>query len=109
MDLKWELGVLLDCYAEKVKDVDEYDFRKREKLKDIYTQAIILNTNRGYGLYYPIDDFIDDVSCGGIIDYDGIGYLLNADGNELGYVRCNLDFLEKAKMDGTVYVAWFNK
>jgi hypothetical protein len=109
MDIKWELGVLLDCYASRAAKLDEHDFDGWRKLKDLYTQAIILNVKRGYGLFYPIDDFIEEV-CGGFYnDYDGMGDLLDADGNELGYARCDVKFLEKAKADGTVYVAWFNK
>ena len=109
MDIKWELGVLLNCYAARAKDIDEYDYESLERLKDIYSQAILLNVKHGYGLFYPIDDFIEDVECGGIIDYDGIGYLLDFDGNEIDHVICNVPFLEEAKANGAVYVAWFNK
>jgi hypothetical protein len=109
IDVKWQLGVLLDCYASRSAKLDPHDFDGWRKLKDLYAQAIILNVRHGYGLFYPIDDFIEDVRGGGIMDYDGMGDLLDADGNELGYVRCNVKFLEKAKADGAVYVAWFNK
>lgn len=108
-NLKWEIGVLLNCYAEKINKVDKHDFREQDKLKELYSKAVILNVKHGYGLFYPIDDFIEDVSGGGIIDYDGIGYLLNENGDEIGLSRCNVKFLEDAKSNGAIYVAWFNK
>lgn len=108
-DIKWELGVLLDCYASRSATLDPHDFDGWRKLKDLYAQAIILNVKHGYGLFYPIDDFIEEVSGGSYNDYDGIGDLLDADGNRISYGRCNVKLLEKAKADGAVYVAWFNK
>lgn len=108
-NLKWEIGVLLDCYTDRANKLDEDNFREQDKLRDLYAAAIILNVKHGYGLFYPIDDFIEDVRGGGIIDYDGIGYLLDADGNRIGPSRCNIKFLEDAKFNGAVYVAWFNK
>ena len=109
MDIKWELGVLLDCYAEKAHNLYDFNYEERRKLQDLYAQAIILNVKQGYGLFYPIDDFIDEVNGGFYTDYDGIGYLLDADGNELGHVRCNIKHLEESKTNGAVYVAWYNK
>ena len=108
-NLKWEIGVLLNCYAEKINQVDKHDFCEQDRLKELYSQAIILNVKYGYGLFYPIDDFIEDVTSGGIVDYDGIGYLLDSNGDKIGPSRCNVKFLEDAKSNGTVYVAWFNK
>lgn len=107
--LRWEIGVLMNCYADRINQVDKHDFRKRGQLKDLYAQAIILNVKYGYGLFYPIDDFIEEVDGGGIVDYDGIGYLLDADGNQIAPSRCSVKFLEEAKANGAVYVSWFNK
>ena len=109
MDLKWEIGVLLDCYAERSSRLYDYSYEERRNLKDLYAQAIILNIKHGYGLFYPIDDFIDDVNGGGYIDYDGTAVLLDADGNRIKYGCCDVRFLEDAKAEGAVYVAWFNK
>lgn len=109
MDLKWEIGVLLNFYANNVKDVDKYDYDKREKIKTLYAQAILLNVEHGYGLYLPIDDFIDWVDEGYLLDYDGFGKLLDANGKEIGNSKCKVSFLKQAKKLGAVYVAWFNK
>jgi hypothetical protein len=109
LDLKCEVGVLLNSYANRINKVDKNDFKEQDRLEELYAKAIILNVKYGYGLFYPIDDFIEDVRCGGIMNYDGIGYLLDVDGNELGSVNCNVKFLEDAKKNGAVYVSWFNK
>lgn len=108
-DLKWEIGVLLSCYEERAQKLDPGDFDGERRLKDLYAKAIILNVQHGYGLYYPIDDFIDEVRSGSYIDYDGGGYVLDSAGNEIARVRCNIGYLEKSKANGGVFVAWFNK
>ena len=107
--LKWEIGVLLDSYASRAAALDEHDFDGERNLKTLYAQAIILNVKRGYGMFLPIDDFIEDVRGGFYTDYDGCGDLLDFSGDDLGSVRCSVKYLEDAKAKGAVYVAWFNK
>lgn len=105
-DLEWEIGVIINSYADRVKDI-EYD---RDEIEATYVKAILLNVEKyGYGLVLPIDDFIECVRSGGITDYDGIGDLLDENGEEIGDVRCNVDFLQKEKTNNARYVAWFNK
>ena len=108
-DLKWEIGVLLSRYEKRVQKLDPCDFAGEQQLKDLYAKAIIMNVQRGYGLYYTIDDFIDEVRNGSYIDYDGAGYVLDGAGNEIARVRCNVGYLENAKANGGVFVSWFNK
>ena len=108
-NLEWAVGTLLRCYANRVNELGEWNFRKKDELNELYSKAIIMNVQYGYGDFYPIDDFMDDVEGGGIMNYDGIGYLLDANGNEIDQVDCNLEFLEDAKANGAVYVSWFNK
>ena len=108
-DLTWEIGVLLQRYANRANKLDKHNFDEKDRLKKLYAKAILLNVEHGYGLFYPIDDFTDAVSDGCYIDYDGIGYLLDVDGNRIGPSRCNVKFLEAAKSNGAVYVSWFNK
>lgn len=107
--LKWEIGVLLELYTKRKSKLNEFDFNGQKHLKDLYAQAIILNLRHGLGIFYPIDDFIDEVRDGGIIAYDGTGYLINSEGQRMGYARCNVQFLEEEKANGTAYVAWFHK
>lgn len=113
-DLTWEIGVLMNTYAEKIKplEIETYDSEKRkqeEALEELYAQAIELNCKNGYGLIMPIDMCIEWVESGSIIDYDGMGDLLDKDGEEIGGMRCDVSFLKKAKEDGACFVAWYNK
>ena len=108
-DLKWEIGVLLGRYEKRVNKLADGDFAGEQQLKDLYAKAIIMNVQHGYGLYYPIDDFIDGVRSGSYIDYDGAGYVLDSAGNEIARVRCNVGYLENAKANGGVFVSWFNR
>lgn len=105
-DIKWQIGVLLDCYARRAANLD---FNGECHLKDLYAQAIMLNMRKGYGIFYPIDDFIDEVRAGMYTDQDGMGYLLDHNGSKIDYVKCSVKFLEEEKEEGAVYISWFNK
>ena len=108
MDLKLEIGVLLNCYERRVAKLDKDDREGKKKLLTLYAQAMILNVRKGYGLFYPIDDFIEEVRDGNYVSYDGTGYLLDENGSKIDYVKCNVKFLEEEKENGAVYVAWYN-
>ncbi len=112
--LSWEIGVLMNTYLENVKSFEskEYDYdteRQKEAIKELYAQAIELNCQMGYGLVMPIDMAIERVAEGSIIDYDGCGDLLDKDGNKISGMRCDVQFLKRAKENGACFVAWFNK
>lgn len=113
-DLTWEIGVLLNDYADRIKplETEKFDYEKyhqNEALEELYAKAIELNCKKGYGLIMPIDTCVDWVIRGGINDYDGSGDLLDKDGEEIGYMRCDESFLQKAKENGACFVAWYNK
>lgn len=113
-NMTWEIGVLMNAYAEKIKslETDKFDFEKHEQkeaLEEIYAQAIELTAKDDCGLIMPIDECIDWVKSGSIIDYDGHGYLLDKDGEKIGGMHCNVSFLQKAKESGACFVAWYNK
>lgn len=113
-DLTWEIGVLMNTYLEKIKPLqsEKYDYekeRQKEAIEELYSQAIELNCKNGYGLIMPIDMAIDWVIGKSIIDYDGCGDLLDKDGKEIGDMRCDVSFLQKAKDNGACFVAWYNK
>lgn len=106
-DMTWEIGVLMNAYADKVRHLDTY--REKEALEELYAQAIELTLKDDCGITMPIDECIDWVKTGFIIDYDGHGYLLDKDGEEIDYMCCDTSFLEKAKENGACFVAWYNK
>ena len=113
-DLTWEIGVLMNTYAEKIEPLktEKYDYEKhsqKEALEELYAQAIELNCKDGYGLIMPIDMCIDWVTDKSIIDYDGLGYLLNKDGERIDSMCCDVSFLQKSKENGACFVAWYNK
>ena len=111
----WEIGVLMDSYATNLQIIQEQPFVgyeryvQKDKLKATYLKAIELTLEDNCGLIMPIDMCIEWVKDGSIIDYDGTGYLLDAAGERTGYSRCNVAFLKKAKKNGTVFIAWYNK
>lgn len=113
-DSTWEIGVLLDSCNDVLKQVksEEYDFEKekqKEAIKTLYEQAIELTVKDNCGLIMPIDLAISWVEGKCIIDYDGIGYLLDENGEQIGDMYCSVQFLYKAKENGAVFVAWYNK
>jgi len=108
-NLKWEIGVLLNCYARRVHGLYEYDYDEKRSLNALYAKAIMLNIEYGFGIYYPIDDFIDAVNSGMYIDWDGTAKLHDANGEFIDFGHCDVKMLEDAKAKGAVYVAWFNR
>ena len=98
-DLEWEIGVTLSHYAKS---------RKKNK-KELYTKAILINTQIGYGIVYVLDDFIHMVDSGYFIDYDGCGDALDINGEEICSIRCDVNFLQSLKNKGCEFIAWYNK
>lgn len=84
-------------------------YKKQEELDKIYIQAarlIFTKEQLSFGELMTVENFIKDQKCGGLIPSDGIGYYIDFDGNELGYVNWH-NF--HAYPEGTVFVAWYNK
>lgn len=113
-DLTWEIGALMNDYAERIKSLEAEKFNhdkyeQKETLKTLYAQAIELNCKKDYGLIMPMDMCITWVAQGAISDYDGIGRLLDKDGEVICDMRCSVSFLKKAKEKGACFVAWYNK
>ena len=49
-DLTWEIGVLLQRYANRANKLDQHNFDEKDRLKKLYAKAILLNVEHGYGL-----------------------------------------------------------
>ena len=57
----------------------------------------------------PFEDFYKSVKCGGFIDYDGGGDFMTFDGEKVGEVKCDIDWLKKNKPENAPFVVWYNK
>lgn len=62
-----------------------------------------------FGLIFIIDDFIETVASGSIIDDDGAAYCININNKRKNLIPCNLKSLKAAKKRGERFVIWFNK
>ena len=71
--------------------------------------AATIVAQQGFGICFPIEDFIYNVKTGGFIDYDGTGYFVDKEGKELLRVHCDVKWLEKNKPTDAFGVMWYNK
>ena len=71
--------------------------------------AMWIISQKGYGDIYMIDDFLELVEEGYVIDYDGSGHWCDDEGNELGSIRCDVDWLKENKPEDAKFILWFNK
>lgn len=72
-----------------------------------------LQKAQGYGDVFLIDDFIEEVRHGCFINYDGIGFFGDWNGeidrefyNDM--INCNVEWLEKNRKD-YLFIFWYNK
>lgn len=91
----------------KLSTKDNYELTKN--LIETYTELIILQSKQDCGDVYFIEEFIEAVKNKCIIDYDGVGYFLDVNGNKKEPIRCDSRFLRRAKNNGEKFVIWYNK
>ena len=108
-EMNWEIGVLINSYTDEKNQTNSNDWYVLEALEDVYSKAIELTCRENCGLIMPMDMAIEWVDSGFIVDYDGMGYALDSDGNRIKAICCDVDFLEECKKDGAVFMAWYNK
>ena len=82
----------------------------KEKL---LARAKELQKAQGYGNVFLIDDFIENVRRGNFINYDGIGFFGDWNGeiekdfyNDM--INCNVEWLEENRKD-YLFIYWYNK
>lgn len=82
----------------------------KEKLLE---RAKELQEAQGYGAVFLIDDFIEEVKHGCFINYDGIGFFGDWNGeidrefyNDM--INCNVKWLEENHKD-YLFIFWYNK
>lgn len=84
-----------------------YDLQ--EKLEEKYaqmTRLVFSNKRLSFGDLMTIETFIKCQEDGSFVSYDGSGYYLDWDGNELGSVNWRN---YNQYPDNTAFVAWYNK
>lgn len=82
---------------------------RKAVVKGTYSKAIFLTMSELHGEVYPIEVFIRMVKRRSVKVFDGCGFYLNADGQRTlrTMVECNADILERARLDGAVFVDWY--
>ena len=84
-------------------------YADKEYTKKVYIQAMKLVTSierLSFAYFVPAEKFIQDAINGIVNEYDGNGYWVDWDGNEI----CDISWEIGATMpDDAVFVAWYNK
>ena len=78
----------------------------QDRINDDYIQAMKLvftQEEYSYGLFIPAPAFAEDWMRGCFTDYDGIGYFVDWQGNEIGPIDWET-YTDKVR-----FVAWYNK
>lgn len=116
---EWAIEMLFHRYHDDMQalkqeqqkqQIDFITFYKRqEELDKLYTQAMTLVFTKkelSFGELMTVENFIKEQQRGSLIPYDGTGYYIDFNGNELGYVNWNNFYKYPAE---AVFVAWYNK
>ena len=94
-------------YADSEKQYCD-QWNAKEKLGEIYAQAMRILFNHGFGDIMTVDNFINCVSNGYFNNYDGRGYFCDIEGNEHEEINCNSDWLRENRKDYS-FITWYNK
>lgn len=101
----WDIGCVLNRYAEAIKKVNSYaeeDALKKKFVKLVKLQVI----NDGHVMF--AEDFAEEVKNGGFTSYDGFGYYMNENDEEHNFVDFKPENILKNAKDYP-YVCWYNK
>jgi hypothetical protein len=96
--------------------VDSFDNLHRAELTSIQNLERVIRVNKPYTLSeisdfgdrMSLEHFIDNVKCGGFIDYDGFGYYVK-DGQETDIMIHPSDVKNNAIRTEFTEIIWFNK
>ena len=84
-------------------------YADKEYTRKVYIQAMMLVTSierLSFAYFVPAEDFIQGAINGSFNEYDGNGFWIDWNGNEIDY----FSWEDGAKMpDDAVFVAWYNK
>ncbi|MBO4667559.1 MAG: hypothetical protein J5666_05495 [Bacilli bacterium] len=109
-DVTWTLK----NFSKRIKEWEDMSWEERiDKEEDdpyvLMAYAALITLKSGCGECFTIDDFIKIVNDGGFIDYDGIGHWVDLSGADLGYIRCEANWLRNNKPKDAAFVMWYNK
>lgn len=107
-DMAWTLR----HFKDKIIEWENLPFQKRDENKDPYelaANAMLIVTKIGFGSCFSIDDFIECVENGEFIDDDGVGRWIDKEGHNLGYIRCDVNWLKNNKPEDAKFIMWYNK
>ena len=107
----FDIGLIMEQYMKKIRSLQESgnpDYSEEEKALELFSSAMRILFRQGYGAVFTVDNFIESVSHGSFIDYDGIGYFCTIDGKEKQEIRCDEKWLKKNRGDYP-FVLWYNK
>lgn len=87
----------LDKYGDEEIEVDSNEAKDKYNFSDFDLECLI-----------PIDDFIDDIECHGIMDCDGQGEFIFKK-KRRPVRKFTTEECEKMKKKGCEFVCWYNK
>ncbi len=109
-----DVAFTLKNFKTKIDEWEHASISERMKNEDknpylLAANAALITANHGFGDCFSIDDFIKMVEEGYLIDYDGIGRWVDFQGNELGKIHCDANWLKDNIPEEAKFVMWFNK
>lgn len=109
-DVVWTLK----NFSERIKKWENMTWLERHEHETddpyvLMAYAALITLKSGCGECFAIEDFIEAVDDGGFIDYDGTGHWVDLDGTDLGYIRCEADWLRKHQPENAAFIMWYNK
>ena len=102
----YEIGTILFEYAEALKSTKTCN--ERDAIKAEYVNCMKILFKNGFGMVFTFDDFIRLVDHHCVLNCDGIGYIVDKNGEQIEAVDCKVSWLKKRK-EKNHYIAWYNK
>lgn len=108
---KGDIAWILKRYASRIGQYKSYSLNTAATQADIEecAEIIYIVTKNGFGDCYNINEFTELVEDSSFMDYDGHGYWCDEDGNQLGYIHCDVAWLKANKPEKAKYILWYNK
>ena len=112
---KWlieDIAFTIGNFSERIKEWETKRWDPTYNEENPYilaANAALIVAKKGFGDCFLISDFIDCVNNGSFIDYDGTGYWADEEGNKLGCIYCDSEWLKKNQPEKAKFIIWYNK